>query len=375
MLVRPKYIALDSSHLGQWAAAHMSPDASHRTIARRFERWLETSGHLPLVCLHHIAELASHENAAVAAMRLRFIASLPIVAWIGTLPERGVGTVVTLFAEELRAALTMSTPEIGAIRDQAKRNLISVGTGAELLAVEPDLWLALRDEFVEQAEQARKVVAFTRVGTVDISKKPMAELLSGRLREGENLRRQLNLMEGAYAEDIRRRGDQRIADPAQLAKDFMGDVEEMARGLPMDTRAFVLGALARQGVTEQDITPASTVGEMLDLGLFRAKAAIVAEAAGLEPAPLRAMRPNCIPTWTVEQAIERHLPDLPRYEGGELNDTSLVCLAAYADVTSVDKRTLEGVRRLRQKQPGLARLLGRIVRAASFDQIPSLVET
>jgi hypothetical protein len=203
----------------------------------------------------------------------------------------------------------------------------------------------------------------------------MGELLSGRLREGEDLRRQLNLIEGTYAEDIRRRGDQRIADPAQLAKDFMGNVEEMARGLPMDTRAFVLGALARQGVTEQDIAPTSTVGDMLDLGLFRAKAAIIADAAGLEPAPLRAIRPNCIPTWTLEQAVERHLPDLPRYEGGELNDTSLVCLAAYADVTSVDKRTLEGVRRLRQKQPVLARLLGRIVRAASFDQIPALVET
>lgn len=71
--------------------------------------------------------------------------------------------------------------------------------------------------------------------------------------------------------------------------------------------------------------------------------------------------------------MERQLPDLPRREGGELNDTSLACLAVYADVTLVDKRTLEGVRRLRRKQPGLATLLGRIERAAEFDQIPALI--
>jgi hypothetical protein len=56
-----------------------------------------------------------------------------------------------------------------------------------------------------------------------------------------------------------------------------------------------------------------------------------------------------------------------------LIDTHLACLAAYADVTLVDKRTLEGVRRLRQKEPGITKLLGRIERLARYNEAPALL--
>jgi hypothetical protein len=59
-----------------------------------------------------------------------------------------------------------------------------------------------------------------------------------------------------------------------------------------------------------------------------------------------------------EELVACPLPDIPKREGGELTDTALACLAAYADVTLVDKRTWEGVRRLR---------------VAEFDQTPSVV--
>ena len=72
------------------------------------------------------------------------------------------------------------------------------------------------------------------------------------------------------------------------------------------------------------------------------------------------VRPEQIPTWSISKALGSYLPDLPERQGGELTDTHLTCLAAYADVTLVDKRTLEGVRRLRQKDPDLAGLLGHI---------------
>ncbi|WP_333586319.1 hypothetical protein [Phenylobacterium sp.] len=374
MLLQPRYIALDSAHLIQWADARVSAHAPRRAEARRFELWLERHGYVPLLSLHHIAEMANHAVEAVAAGRLRFLAGLPLVAWIGAPPQGGAGTVVTLIAEEVRAACTAPQASRSEVRDLAKPRLIQAGAGTRMLGAAPEAWLALRPVFAAEAEQARKVVAFTRVGTVDISKKPMAELLNSRLRRGEDLRRQLDLMTGTYAASIAQRADRRIADPDAMAAAFMGDVAAMASPLPETAAELVLRALATQGVTADDITPTSTIGDMLDLGLFRAQLRIAAEAAGVSPSEaLLHVQPERIPSWSLVQALQRHLPDLPEREGGELNDTYLACLAAYADVTLVDKRTWEGVRRLRAKAPELAALLGRVERLPRFEQLAAVL--
>lgn len=88
---------------------------------------------------------------------------------------------------------------------------------------------------------------------------------------------------------------------------------------------------------------------------------------------VRVVRPEQLPSWSLTQALRRHLPDVPKREGGEVNDTYLMCLAAYADLTLVDKRTWEGVRRLRQKDSTLASLLGRVERVSRYDAIPGLI--
>lgn len=373
MLLRPRYLAFDSSHLIQWADAKVSSHAPRRAEAQRFEAWLAGSGQVLLLCLHHIEEMANHEVDAIAAQRLRFLASLPFVAWIGAQPDRAAGTVVTLFAEEVAAACGKPGATADQVRDLAKPRLIQAGSGAEMLGAEPEAWLQLRPVFAAQAAQTRKVVAFTRVNTVDIASKPMSELISGRLRRGQDLRRQLDLIGGAFAINIDRRGDRRIDDPAALSTAFMQDVERLAGPMPPTAAELVFRVLAAQGVGSEDVRPESTVGEVLELVLFRGQLRVAAEAAGAPYADaVRAVRPDQIPSWSINQALERHLPDLPERQGGELTDTHLACLAAYADLTLVDKRTLEGVRRLRQKDPHVAGLLGRVERLARYEDAPSL---
>jgi hypothetical protein len=307
-------------------------------------------------------------------MRLRFISNLPLVAWIGMPPEGGVGTVVTLFAEEIAAATAMPSASALAIRDYARRRLLHVGKGTDLLGVAPEHWLELRPAFAAQAEKERQVAAFTRLHTIDIAKVPVAEMLNGRLREGHKLRRQLEIMAGSFAADIANRADPRITHPKVMAADFMRSVERMAQPTPATAAELILRGLATQGVTATDLKPDSTIGEMLELGLFRCMLKVMADETGLPYSEtLRNIRSEQLPAWTIAKALERHLPDLPVHEGGEITDIHLACLAAYADLTLVDKRTLEGVRRLRSKEPKVAQLLGRIERLARFEQIPSVL--
>jgi hypothetical protein len=52
-----------------------------------------------------------------------------------------------------------------------------------------------------------------------------------------------------------------------------------------------------------------------------------------------------------------------------LNDQYLVCLAPYADVTYVDKRTHEWVARARRASPEFAGLVRRVEKASGYAEI------
>jgi hypothetical protein len=57
------------------------------------------------------------------------------------------------------------------------------------------------------------------------------------------------------------------------------------------------------------------------------------------------------------------------HKGSELSDECLACLAAYADITYVDKRTYENVRRARRKWPAFASIIRRVEKAADYREI------
>lgn len=199
-----------------------------------------------LLCLHHVEEMVNHDNEAVAARRLRFLANLPFLAWVGSSPDRSPGTVVTLWAQEISAAYASANATAQEVRVLAKPQLIQSGSGLDLLGADAEGWLALRPLFAAQAEQARKVVAFGHLNIVDIAHKPVAELLGGKLRAGVDLQRQLKLMTGTFARHVRDKGDRRIADPDAWATEFMQDVEGMAVPAPSTAAELVLRSLALQ---------------------------------------------------------------------------------------------------------------------------------
>lgn len=60
---------------------------------------------------------------------------------------------------------------------------------------------------------------------------------------------------------------------------------------------------------------------------------------------------------------------MPEREGSELADSYLACLAAYADVTFVDKRTHENFRRARHKCAEFGVLTRRVEKAADYKEV------
>lgn len=97
---------------------------------------------------------------------------------------------------------------------------------------------------------------------------------------------------------------------------------------------------------------------------------MVADARGLPWQTLkRVATPDRLPVTVIEECMRAHAQDQPERKGSDLNDTHLLCLAPYADVTYVDKRTLENVRRARGKVAALDQLFGEVRKAGGHAEI------
>jgi hypothetical protein len=81
---------------------------------------------------------------------------------------------------------------------------------------------------------------------------------------------------------------------------------------------------------------------------------------------------NRLPCGVIQQTVARFHPETREWDGSELSDRHLACLAAYAYVTYVDRRTFEAFRQARQKVPVLSTLVHRVEKAGPYwDNLPS----
>ncbi len=187
----------------------------------------------------------------------------------------------------------------------------------------------------------------------------------------------LGRMREALAAEISARGDKRIPDPRAMAAEFMRDVAEDGYAVAGGSRhAPAVQFLVNAGLDPEDIDPSATFRQTMDLLMFHRRLRLVAESFALPWAELkqRALRHN-LPSVRLEDVMRLHSQDQPERKGSELNDTHLLCLSPYAELTCVDKRTLENLRRARTKCPDLDQFLGTVVRAHTYAAvIPKISE-
>ncbi|MCG2656330.1 MAG: hypothetical protein L6414_12825, partial [Hydrogenophaga sp.] len=170
---------------------------------------------------------------------------------------------------------------------------------------------------------------------------------------------------------IAARGDKRIEDPGAIADHFL---EELARdGHSIQTNSNlppVMQIFLMAGLELDDIDLSATFGQMTNLITFRKRLRIAADGSGLPWQTLkRVVSQDRLPVTVIEECMRAHAQDQPERKGSDLNDTHLLCLAPYANVTYVDKRMLENVRRARRKVSAFDQLIGDVRRAGGYVEI------
>ncbi len=370
MTVSPRLVILDSSHLGQWFADRASDHAAERARATAFEARMEAGGYVPLLCWHHFEELLQHENTLTSKRRVRALHSLPRLAWLATVGEDALGSIVDLLAAEAGVAYYHQAASPADIVAVARPLLLRVGRPRDFLGDNALKWLAFQPLFKEREARAREIVAIKRSNFVDLSKTKVIDLMRGGIASEEERKQRFVDLTAKLATSVAATGDKRIPNANSVANTFIAEVAQMVETLPGNAAELVLETLFSRGVTPADLTPDATVGAMNDLATFRMELKVVSKKLDIAWRDLNArVSMDRVPSTIVAHALDRHGPELPEYKGSELNDEYLLRLGLYADRTYVDKRTLEGLRRAKAKVPILKDLLPDVRRAANYSEM------
>lgn len=370
LLIKPRFVALDSSHLGDIARDHASIDSERKRTARDFQRAFDAGNNVLLLCWHHIQELLSHQDERVIVERIAYLKSLPFVASIRSAREDDIiGGIIDVLSIEVRAAFSTPAMDAAEIRRAVAPGLLRVGRGVEIIRAFLEVWPLLKSELAQRQERDREIVAISRSGFAEVSHLKVVDLLRGKLRPPDEILQRLGGMHDALSQDIKTRGDRRLSNAEGVSATFLEAVHRFG----MDTLSHKnpgLQILEANGIDISDIDENTTVGDVGTLAVFRAKLRVINQITRLPWDELKATVPaRRLPSQIIQSSVDRFRPDGKEWKGSDLNDTHLSCLAAYADVTYVDKRTHEAFRMARDKIPGFTALVHRVEKAGHYSKI------
>ncbi|WP_245459937.1 hypothetical protein [Mesorhizobium sp. M1B.F.Ca.ET.045.04.1.1] len=367
----PKFVALDSSHLGAIAGDKASKDSARVRRAEAFDQAFMETGSVLLLSWHHFQELFSHRSEEVAAQRVAYLQSLPLVASIASFQKEDiVGSVGSLQCFEIAAAFQYPAASAAVVREEAGKNMFRLTSGAELVRPFLESWTVLRNGFVHSEQRTREVVAISKSDFAGNADAKIMDLLKDRIRAPDDMLQQFQRLHGRLAEDIRQRGDKRIPDADDTSRAFIEDVIRIGAEIVRPDNPG-LRILQAWGFDLSDIGPDTTLADLGDMAVFRRKLEVLNVRLNLPwPELIARVKEDRLPSDIIYNAIRRFHPDTHEWDGSELTDRYLACLAAYCDVIYVDKRTYEAFRLARQKSETFAALARHVEKAGSYDAIP-----
>lgn len=374
VITRPRFVALDSSHLGKLARDYFSGDARRQERAQSFQAEMAAIACVPFLCWHHVAELLRHRDPRVASDRLQYLNSMPLLGWISAFSGEDMpDSVIDIQCYEITAALRSQKPDADAVRVEASKHVIRFGTGEQAMLPFMGTWRLLQPELWKQESREREVVAISRSNASDVSRTKFADWLTGELRSPEDAAKRLQHLAQLLGQDIKARDDKRIPSPTGTAQRFFEQVTASSAKALSEPGSSAMQILNAVGVYAEDITDGLTMGDVSGLAAFRQKLRVINRTLQLPWDDVRKVSEKNLPSFVIEASLREYGHDQPERKGSELADGYLAVLSAYVDVTFVDKRMHENFKRARQHSSAFSDLIRQVEKAADYWEIPRLL--
>jgi hypothetical protein len=350
-LAAPRYLALDSSMLGNVARDWALGDASRRRRVRDLLAYLKKQGILVFVAFQHIEELLKHENDSVVETRLRFLASIPLMAWCSHYHgEMDLGGILDLTAYELDA-LEAGCHSPASVIEYVRPKLISVGTGASLVSRNATNWWLIRPYLIERLAKEREVASLTHRPLFDeasLKGVSVADLLQRAVapdHEADEIQQRLTAV---ISSKLAAQGDKKLLDPANTAAWFVSQVAQDRQAASARSVHPFQAMIDESSLDPTSVSPEMDAEYIIEMAMLTGKLSTIRNYKRQETRKFDLRTFVLPPSLELWRRLKSRTAALPRASGSNITDGYLTSFALYVDFFQADKRTTEFIRQIRK---------------------------
>jgi hypothetical protein len=367
----PKLVVLDSATLGKVSRDYWDQDASLRGKARSFIKRLQDLGVFVTFTLTHVSELLRHGDEQVVRDRLRFLRSIPLIAWLRPY-DRGwfPGGIPDLLSRELHSVVHGSARNWGEIVDAVRPELWETGMGSEMFVEDDNLWSNIQRESKCQHEIEKYVVSVDRTDPSQTRDLKFSDILHLPIRPREERDAYMH----RFAQEMQRQldchGDKRFDCSHNVAIDFANNTLQDIEAIDEMDGNLKQKFLEYRDVPIELVSPEMTVGELGELAVYAKRLKLISKS--LHPPielTMKDVPQDTLPSYALERKLASIQRKAERVSGSDLGDRHIAPLIFYTDAIEVDKRTCEFLSQVRRNEPKLASLMGRFFPSSDYSQI------
>jgi hypothetical protein len=375
-LAIPKLVVLDSATLGKVSSDYCDQDACSRDKARSFITRLQYLGVFVTFTLTHVSELLRHANEQVVQDRLRFLHSIPLIAWLRPYDHSWFpGGIPDLLSRELHVVVHGSARNWREIVDAVRPELWETGMGSEMFVEDDNLWSNIKRESKCQHEIEKYVASIARTDPGQIRDLKISDALRLPIRPKEKRGAYMHRFAQEMQKQLDRHGDKRFGCSHDVAIDFANSTLQDIKATDEMGGNPIQRLLEYQVVHREFVSPEMTIGELGELAVYAKCLKMISKS--LRPPielTMRDVPQDTLPSYVLERKVASIQRKAERVSGSDLGDRHIAPLIFYTDGIEVDKRTCEFLNQVRRNEPKLASLMGRFFPSSDYSQIPKLFD-
>lgn len=375
-LVAPKIVVFDSATIGKVSHDYWSKDVNSRDKARFFIAKLKHFGVFITFTLTHISELFRHENEQVVWDRLKFLRSIPLIAWLRPYNREWFpGDIPDLLSRELHAVIHGSALNWQQIVNEVRPELWETGTGSEMFVEDDNLWSNIKKESIYQHENEKYVASVDRTDPGQARNLKVSDVLRLPIRPKENRHAYMSGFAQKMKKQLDSHGDKRFECSRDVAINFANKTLQNIKAIDEMGGNLKQKLLEYQDVPKEFVSPEMTLGELGELAVYAKCLRMISES--LYPPIKLTMKDvpqDTLPSYALERRLASIQRKAERVSGSDLGDRRIAPLIFYTDGVEVDKRTCEYLNQVRRNEPKLASLMGQFFLSSDYCQIPELFD-
>jgi hypothetical protein len=340
-IIRPRFIAIDSSVLGALIRDANGAHGAERTAASEIINRIHDGRLLPTLTLTLMSELLQHDDDRIVAARLDALAAIPNLAYVKSFQHPSqAGSIIDVGAAEVDAVFIRRLKKPSAIAEHAKKTFLSLAKGRDLMLPYRAVLPELRRRLSESRKEARILSSLVHADVL----KNRNQTLRVALRDSIGFRKDVEAATADLAEKwasaLDSQGDKKMQNRREVGKRFIAAQAPTFKSLAKSKLSVLETMCANAHVDIRAVSLDMTVEEFCWMPVYQRHLHIFSEVLGLPTKLTEFDVPSgLLPHWIVRREIFHARRGAARAAGSDLGDDHLAALACYADLTIVDKRT------------------------------------